>query len=147
MQVTFAVLADYANVTRDGKLNVMGIFDRVFTRQLPSRFPPMQLVIRLEAQFAELNSEHTLRIQLADPDGEALFDINGTFTPRGGPPGQPISVNHVIRLADLPVQKTGTHQALIWVDGDLKQEVPLRVDETPQQQPPEQDTGSEPVFH
>ncbi|MFP4623530.1 MAG: DUF6941 family protein [Gemmatimonadota bacterium] len=146
MQVTFAVLADYANVSREGKLNVMGIFDRVFTRQLPSRFPPMQLVIRLEAQFAELNTEHTLRIQLADPDGEPLFDINGTFTPRGGPPGQPISVNHVIRLADLPIRKTGSHNALVWVDGDLKREVPLRVDEAPHQPPPT-DPGGEPVFH
>lgn len=146
MQVTFAVLADYANVSREGKLNVMGIFDRVFTRQLPSRFPPMQLVVRLEAQWAELDAEHQIRVQLADPDGEAVFDINGGFTPRGTEPGQAISVNHVIRLADLPVRQTGVHKALIWIDGDLKREVPLRVDEPPQR-PTAPDAGSDPTFH
>ncbi len=146
MTITFAVLADYANVTREGKLNVMGIFDRVFARQIPSRFPPMQLVVRLEAQHAELSSEHSIRIQLAGPEGTALFDINGTFTPRGGQPGQPASVNHVIRLADLPLERAGDHAVLIWVDGDLKGEVPLRVDETPPP-PPVPDSGTEPTFH
>lgn len=147
MQVNFAVLADYANVSREGKLNIMGIFDRVFTRQLPSRFPPMQLVIRLEAEFAELDTEHAIRVQLADPEGEALFDINGTFTPRGGDPGHTVSINHIIRLADLPVQQTGTHQVQIWVDNDLKRKVPLRVDEPPQQQATLPDAGSDPTFH
>jgi hypothetical protein len=147
MDVTFAVLADYANVSREGKLNVMGIFDRVFARQLPSRFPPMQLVIRLEAQPAELDREHAIRIQLSDPEGAALFDINGSFTPRGPDPGQPVSVNHVVGLADLPLQKTGVHTIAIWVDGDRKRQVALRVDEPPgvRGSPPE--AGGEPTFH
>jgi hypothetical protein len=143
--VTFAVLADYANVTRDGKLNVMGIFDRVFARQLPSRFPPMKLVVRLETQPTELNTEHGIRVQLAGPDGDPLFDINGTFTPRGAAAGRPITVNHVIGLADLPLRRTGDHAVLIWVDGELQREVPLRVDEPPRQ--PIAEGASEPTFH
>ena len=147
MDVTFAVLADYANVSREGKLNVMGIFDRVFARQLPSRFPPMQLVVRLEAHPGELDAEHGIRIQLADPDGNALFDINGTFTPRSAEPGLPVSVNHVIRLADLPLQRTGDHTVIIWVDGERKDEVPLRVDEPPRHRGPVPDASSDPTFH
>lgn len=147
MDVTFAVLADYANVSREGKLNVMGIFDRVFARQLPSRFPPMQLVIRLEARPEELGREHAIRIQLSDPAGAALFDINGDFTPRGPEPGQPVSVNHVVGLADLPLQKTGVHTVVIWINGERKRDVALRVDEPPRQHAPLSDTGSEPTFH
>lgn len=147
MDVTFAVLADYANVSRDGKLNVMGIFDRVFARQLPSRFPPMQLVVRLEAAPSELEAEHTIRVQLSDPDGRAVFDINGTFTPRGADPTRSVSVNHVIRLADLPLERTGAHSIAVWVDGERKREVPLTVDEPPQGRPPLPDGGSEPTFH
>ena len=131
MDVTFAVLADYANVTREGKLNVMGIFDRVFTRQLPARFPPMQLVIRLEADYDELDVEHSVRVQLGDPDGEAVFDIDGTFTPRGGQPGQKTSANHILQLGNVPLQRAGPHRVLIWIDGDLKREVPLHVVQAP----------------
>lgn len=147
MDVTFAVLADYANVSREGKLNVMGIFDRVFARQLPSRFPPMQLVIRLEALPAELGREHAIRIQLSDPGGGALFDINGGFTPRGPEPGQPVSVNHVVGLTDLPLQQTGVHTIAIWIDGERKRDVALRVDEPPRHRGSTPESGSEPTFH
>jgi hypothetical protein len=147
MDVTFAVLADYANVSREGKLNVMGIFDRVVARQLPSRFPPMQLVIRLEAQPQELGQEHAIRIQLSDPGDASLFDLNGSFTPRGAEPHQSVSVNHVVGLADLPLQTTGVHTFSVWVDGVRMREIQLRVDEPPRQRNPMPDTGSEPTFH
>lgn len=140
MDITFAVVADYANVSREGKLNVMGIFDRVFARQLPARFPPMQLVVRLEADYAELDTEHAIRVQLADPDGEAVFDIDGSFTPRGGQPGQKTSVNHVLQLGNVPLQEVGTHRVLVWIDGDLKREVPIHVVKAPDTAPPDVDS-------
>ena len=135
MDVTFAVVADYANVSREGKLNVMGIFDRVFARQLPGRFPPMQLVIRLEADYAELDVDHGIRVQLSDPADETVFDIDGSFTPRGGRPGEKTSVNHVIQLGNVPLQRTGPHRVLVWVDGDLKREVPIYVSRAPEPAP------------
>ena len=131
MDVTFAVVADYANVSREGKLNVMGIFDRVFARQIPARFPPMQLVIRLEADYEELNTEHGIRVQLADPDGEAVFDIDGSFTPRGGRPGEKTSVNHVLQLGNVPLQQTGPHRVLVWIDDALEREVVIHVTRAP----------------
>ena len=147
MDVTFAVVADYANVSREGKLNVMGIFDRVFVRQLPARFPAMQLVIRLEADFAELETEHAIRVQLADPDGEAVFDIDGAFTPRGGRPGEKTSVNHVLQLGNLPLQTPGPHRILVWIDGDLKREVPIHVVQAPEPPAGEPDPGGESLVH
>ena len=140
MDVTFAVVADYANVSREGKLNVMGIFDRVFARQVPARFPPMQLVIRLEADYAEIGDDHAIRVQLSDPDGEAVVDIDGSFTPRGGQPGQKTSVNHILQLGNVPLQATGTHRVLVWIDGDLKREVPIHVVKAPDAPSPEIDS-------
>ena len=140
MDVTFAVVADYANVSREGKLNVMGIFDRIFTRQVPARFPPMQLVVRLEADYEELDTEHAIRVQLADPDGEAVFDIDGSFTPRGGQPGHKTSVNHVLQLNNVPLKTTGTHRVLVWIDGALKREVPVHVAQAPDAPPPTSDS-------
>jgi hypothetical protein len=131
MEVNLAVLADYANVSREGKLNIMGIFDRIFTRQLPGQFPPMQVVIRLDAHYAEMGREHTIQIQLRDPDGETVFDINGNFTPVGGEAGEIAPLNHIISLGNLPLQKAGGHSVVIWVDGDLKKEIGLKVVEAP----------------
>ena len=137
MVVTFAVVADYANVTRDGKLNVMGIFDRVFARQVP--------VSRLEAEYAELDAEHSGRVQLSDPDGEAVFDIDGSFTPRGGRPGQKTSVNHILQLGNVPLQRTGPHRILVWIDGALEREVPVDVDQAPEA--PGRDSSADGLVH
>jgi hypothetical protein len=131
VDVSLAVLADYANVSREGKLNIMGIFDRVFARQLPGQFPPMQLVVRLEARFAELGRNHTMQVQLRDPDGEVVFDIGGEFAPQGVEPGEAVSLNHIIGLANLPLLKAGTHSVAIWVDHDLKKEIALKVVQAP----------------
>lgn len=131
VEVSLAVLADYANVSREGKLNIMGIFDRIFARQLPGQFPPMQVVIRLEAHFAEMGREHTIQIQLRDPDGETIFDINGNFTPMGGQAGETAPLNHIISLGNLPLKQAGGHSVVIWVDNDLKKEIPLKVVEAP----------------
>ena len=49
MNVRLAVLADYANVTGDGKLNILGIFDRINLLQIPAVHPQMHLVLRIEA--------------------------------------------------------------------------------------------------
>jgi hypothetical protein len=131
MEVSLAVLADYANVSREGKLNIMGIFDRVFARQLPGQFPPMQVVIRLDAHYAEMGREHTIQVQLQDPDGVAIFDINGAFTPMGGEAGEVAPLNHILSLGNLPLHKAGGHSVVIWVDNDLKKEIPLKVVQAP----------------
>lgn len=45
MDVNLALLADYANVSQDGKLNIMGIFQEVNPPVLPFALPQMYLVM------------------------------------------------------------------------------------------------------
>jgi hypothetical protein len=138
LEVSLAVLADYANVSREGKLNIMGIFDRIFARQLPGQFPPMQVVIRLDAHYAEMGREHTIQVQLRDPDGDTVFDINGSFTPLGGEAGEVAPLNHILSLGNLPLHKPGGYTVVIWVDNDLKKEISLKVVQAPAEQAPGQ---------
>jgi hypothetical protein len=49
MEVTVAVLADYANVSQDGKLNIMGIFQEINATSLPFVLPQMYLVMSFSA--------------------------------------------------------------------------------------------------
>jgi hypothetical protein len=41
MNVTLAVLADYADFSVEGKLNIMGIFNVSYAQSLPMQHPPM----------------------------------------------------------------------------------------------------------
>lgn len=145
MEVGLAVLADSANVSREGKLNILGIFDRVMIRQLPGQLPPMHLVLRLEARPSDLGTEHTVQVRLAGPGGQAIFDINGTFTPRGRNADRTVAVNHIINFGPVPLQHAGPHQVLIRVDDELVREIPLLVVQAPRPpQPPPHPSESGP---
>jgi len=45
MKARIAVLADYANVTADRKLNVMGVFNVINASRVPAIHRQMQLVV------------------------------------------------------------------------------------------------------
>ena len=49
MEVSLAVLSDYANVTGDGKLNIMGLFGEINPPVLPFSLPTMFLALALTA--------------------------------------------------------------------------------------------------
>ena len=131
MQVKLALLADYANVTAEGKLNILGIFDRINVPEVPIVHPQMHLVLRIEAHPAELNRAHNVEIRLHDPDGQTLFEVKGDMVPQGSM-GNTISTNQILTLNNLQITKTGGYTFLVLVNNDLKSEVPLEVETIPQ---------------
>ena len=49
MHVSFALFADAANLSQEGKLNVLGVFDALQIGTLPAVHPRATLVVRLKA--------------------------------------------------------------------------------------------------
>jgi hypothetical protein len=129
MQVKLAVLADYANVTTEGKLNILGIFDRIQVARLPAVHPQMQFILRLEAHPAERDRAHGLEIRLHDPDGKTAFELKGEVVPRGGGPVETISSNQIVTINNLNLEQTGEFLFVVFVDNDLKAELPLVVEQ------------------
>ncbi|MBI4545572.1 MAG: hypothetical protein HY703_10275 [Gemmatimonadetes bacterium] len=129
MQVKLALLADYANITAEGKLNILGVFDRIAVSELPAVHPQMQFILRLEAHPAERDRSHSVELRLHDPDGETVFHLNGEIVPRGGKPGQALASNQIISINNLQLAKTGEYTFVVFVDNDLKAEVPLAVEQ------------------
>jgi hypothetical protein len=127
VQVKLAVLADYANVTADGKLNILGIFDRISVTGIPVVHPQMHLILRLEAHPAERGRPHNVEIRLHDPDGSTVFEVKGDVLP-DGPPGQTVATNQILTLNNLQLSKEGGYNFVVLVNNDLKSEVPLEVE-------------------
>src|SRR5205807_2768216 len=79
MEVTLALLADAANVTPEGKLNILGTFDIIYASKFPHVHPSMVLVIRFTAKRAEFGRKRPIEINLMDEDGKMLGKIEGTI--------------------------------------------------------------------
>ncbi len=127
MQVKLAVVADHANVSSEGKLNILGIFDRIVVSDLPAVHPQMHLIVRLEAHPAERDRPHPVEVRLHDPDGQTIFELKGEVVPEGLA-GETITANQIVGINNLVLGKTGEYVFVIFVDHDLKAETPLVVD-------------------
>jgi len=100
MNLDIFLVADYANMTGDGKLNVMGIFREINAPNFPARHPSMHLVIKLSAELGEYGIQRGLGVKLCDPDGNELISLTGPIdVPKGGHGIRP-EVNAILELKD-----------------------------------------------
>jgi hypothetical protein len=129
MQVALALLADGANVTREGKLNLFGIFDTIFARTFPTTHPQMQLVLRFEAEAAEAGSRRTVEVQLLDGEDRVLFRLPGAMNVERRAVGDRVRMDHVLSLNNLQLERPGRYRFNVVVDGDLAAVVPLHVEQ------------------
>ncbi len=127
MDVTLALIADAANVERGGKLNVLGVFDTVNSREFPAVQPMMYLVVKFEAGAAEIGQLRKFEAVLSAADGERLAGISAEMTvPRNPLEGRKATWLEILPLPNTPFEHPGDYEIAILVDGDQKASVPLR---------------------
>lgn len=127
MEVSLALLADCANISREGKLNIMGIFDRINAPSLPAAHPQMQLILNMEADRSEADRDHKLEVELIDADGNKLFRIEGNIKFGPPPPGERVRANHIIQLNNLQFSRFGVHEFKILINNEVRRSVPLHI--------------------
>jgi len=128
MRVLNFLVADYANVAEGGKINVMGIFNRIFAHEFPTRQPEMHLVVKLDASPAEYDSDRKLTIKLLDESGrqEIVNWSRDIHIPKGSG-GERTEINQILRLRDVVFPKPGAYQFSVIVDKDEKSTLPITV--------------------
>ncbi len=131
MEVALALLADYANVTKEGKLNLLGLFSMINAPSLPWTHPQMQLVLSLEATPAEWDSSKKVEIKLLDADGNTKLAIGSDLKVPRGQPGRNVLINSIIAINNLRFDTEGDYAFHILIGGDDKKAIPLRVNFVP----------------
>ena len=128
MDVTLALLADSANISREGKLNLLGIFHAIFIKSFPAVHPSMHLVMNFEASNLESGRTKEIEVVFSGPDGNKLGSIAGKFVVPKGEAGYPIQWGHIISLPPIKFDKPGDYAFNIMIGGEhRKPGVPLRV--------------------
>jgi len=118
MEVDLALLADAATIDGSGKLNILGIFDRIGTMSFPARHPRMVLILRFSAPLNE-TGRHEVGIALKGPDGTELVRVDGEMHLSPGPgSGGMIRVPHLLNLDGLVFPRPGPYAFDVRVDGE-----------------------------
>ena len=134
MESLLVVVADYANQTGNGKLNIMGIFNELNPPGYPFQLPSMFLVFKLRAQLGEYNTKKTLSVKLMDADGQELLTIPQDITVPNIVGGKRPELQGVIGLNNLVFTKAGTYVFVVLVNGEPKGETSIIANPLPQKQ-------------
>ena len=129
MDVTLAVCCDAANVSREGKLNLLGIFNSIHAAEFPCTHPHLALVLRVEARLGE-EGAYPLEIKLVDEDGQQLFDIGGQLSLQGAEPGRPMTAQTIMDINNLQLPRPGTYAFEIFLDGHHSRSVAIHAFES-----------------
>lgn len=127
MDVKLALLADGANASGEGKLNILGIFNALHAPKFPCVHPHMCLVLRFEATRAEEGKTRNVEIQLADGDGQKVFALNASLVVPKGSPGMPIRLDHILALNGVRFPKPGDYVFNVLIGDDQKAAVDLKL--------------------
>jgi hypothetical protein len=116
VDITLAVCCDAANVSREGKLNLLGIFNSIHAAEFPCTHPHLALVLRVEARLGE-EGTYPLEIRLVDEDGQQLFHIDGQLSLQGAEPGRPMTAQTIMDINNLQLPRPGTYAFEVHLDG------------------------------
>jgi hypothetical protein len=129
------LLADYANITGNGKINIMGMFRVIHAQAFPCSHLSAHLIITLYPDMLEnVQGEHTLIARLVNEDGDVLNQMEIPFVF----PGQKSQMlrpehNFIVNLPVIEFEKPGGYAFEVYVDSldKVVGEVAFYVDQLP----------------
>jgi hypothetical protein len=131
MKARVAVLADCANVTADGKLNIMGVFNVIKAQRVPVAHSQMQLVLSLVPDPWETNTTVPLEIQLVDADGRVLFSLKGQVAFGAAAAGEQSTANYLLGLNNTVFERFGGYEFKVLAGDEPFATLPLLVQQVP----------------
>jgi hypothetical protein len=126
MHISFAVFADGANLSQEGKLNVLGVFDALQVGGFPAVHPRTHFVLRLKGSMEDAG-QHTLGFRWISPGDEELWSSDGELNVAPGPnPAFEMDLP-IIAVIDLPLNSAGLYTMRVALDGAPTADVRLFV--------------------
>src|ERR1041385_5617058 len=136
MLVAFALFADAANLSQEGKLNVMGVFDALQVGSVPAVHPRAHLVVHLKGTLSDVG-RHTVTLRGINPKGSDLWTSTGELNVGQPPAGVSEMALPLIAQIDLPIDSGGPYRMTVSLDDRESAEVPVQVRMAAQVRPPQ----------
>jgi hypothetical protein len=131
MRALFAMLADYALGHADGKVYILGGgLEIVKAPVIPFVIPNISFVVKIEFTPAEAGRPRVIEVVPLDSDARPLSPptrVEVTPQPRPEFQGLPVSVQVVLNIRDLKIERAQTLAFAVLVDGHEVASVPLHI--------------------
>ena len=133
MNIEAFLLCDAAT-EQQGKLNILGAFDNIFTKKVPTVHPACAVAARIRFEKIEEGS-HPIRIRIIDEDGKSIGPkLEGNVNVRIiGDDIDSNVANIVLNIQRLKFEKYGRYRFDLAIDNQIKGSLPFYVREIPNQ--------------
>ena len=126
MDIQVAVLCDAAT-DYNGKLNLLGAFDTIFTAQLPAVHPQCSIALRMTFSRVE-EGAHNVKLNFVDEDGKLVMPSIPISMEVAVPEDTIfVSRNFIVNIQQLKFEKPGLYAIDIAMDGRQEGSIPLLV--------------------
>jgi hypothetical protein len=130
MNIQVAVLCDAAT-DDNGKLNLLGAFDTIYTQQLPAIHPQCSIAMRVTF-FNEDEGKHNLQLNFVDADGRSIAKFPPIPVEVALPEDMHFGTrNFIVNLQQLKFDNPGLYSIDISLDTRPQASIPLLVRHNP----------------
>ncbi|MBA7638363.1 hypothetical protein ES703_46018 [subsurface metagenome] len=132
MNIEAFLLCDAAT-DQQGKLNILGAFDNIFAKKMPTMHPACAVAARIRFEKIEEGS-HPIRIRIIDEDGKSIGPkLEGNVNVRIGDDVDSTATNIVLNIQRLKLENYGQYRIDLAIDNQIKASLPFNVREIPNQ--------------
>ena len=131
MDIEIFALCDAAT-DYHGKLNLLGTFDAIWTKEMPLVQPQCAVALRLRFSRIE-EGEHRIKINIVDEDGKLVapsLDAN-TKLDFSNRPETSVAINMILNLQRLKFEKYGEYSVELAFDGRHEASLPIHIRKPP----------------
>lgn len=125
------MLCDYGSTERDGKLNLVGVFQQFESEVIPFEPRRFYIVIFLELEESDYSAPFSITLKLLDPVGAATDirqEMNNVTMPK--PPEGKTRMNLFLEVTGLKFNKSGKYNLHVECNGKRVDRVPVPVKQT-----------------
>ena len=132
MEVTNSFIADAANLSADGKLNVIGVFENIAATNFPILHGALSLIFGLGVAPDDIQAEWRISVRLITEDGNTILGpIQFNFVPPQLGPHRG-TIWQVLNLQNVPFPEPGAYEFLVEIDGRAAKAIPLNMIKRPE---------------
>jgi len=127
VKIAWAVVCDYASLTVEGKVNVLGIFGEIKSGVIPVQIAQLFAVISYQVGADEYGTTHQARIVLGDATDDLATveaDLTVSKPPRSEAGG---IINQLVGFGGVTFPRVGEYSVRVFVDGAEQVSVPILV--------------------
>ncbi len=124
MRIRFVLVADAANTTSDGSLNILGIFNRISVPKCPAVHPKMDVIVSLALDEGDDKKSFKVVVEMLSPNLERAAIVDGELSVKNL--GEVKYVNVLLPLVNTKFEAAGVHQFVVSV-GDSQEACLLEI--------------------